>query len=137
MVDDSKLLEKIKKSLDNSLENIDASTQQNLRMAREKALAALDKKTDNYSLVASIKSSRLLIGGVAMASVAILVVTVSVIISLAVNDIGLVEDDMYVKVDAASPSMTLEMLASDEAPDFYDDMEFYHWLSEKVNSNAS
>lgn len=99
----------VKAVLDRSLEDLDGSVQVRLREARRKALESTPKGIPAF----------LWAGGFATASVLVLVT------------------GLWLFQPASSPVMSLEdveVLAAAEDPEFYDELDFYHWLAETDRS---
>lgn len=95
----------VKSVLDTSLEDVDHSTLVRLRAARRKALESTPKGIPAF----------LWTGGLATASILLLVT------------------GLWLFQSPSSPGMNLEdieVLAAAEDPEFYADLEFYHWLAE-------
>lgn len=110
------LLENIKTALDESCEHLDAGTKSRLRQARESALTQAAKPSfwQTFKMPAA---------ALATATTALLV---AFFYLGTPNDIP----HLYSSFD------DIEMLMSDESPDFYEDLDFYSWLAEEQDSAA-
>lgn len=102
--DQEKFEQQIKQRLDQHVEGMDGETLSRLRQARTKALEA-KKPTFHWQPFG---------GAVALASVVAL--TVSIWLVQPTGDLE------------ATALDDIEMLASSEEPEFYEDVEFYYWL---------
>lgn len=133
MNNDSRFVDQVKKVLDDSTNQLDQDISQRLKAARHQALA--QKAAPRRR--AWLRQQPGLIWILGSTCAGIVVLAVSLMINWNVNLGQLLNDDLSVKRNNSQPGYTLEMLASEEAPEFYDEMEFYQWLSEKESSNAS
>ncbi len=110
------LLKNIKTALDDSCEHLDAGTLSRLRQAREIALDHAKKP----SLWQSFK----------IPAAAIATATTACIVAV-----------LYLGTPNEMPQLhsslnDIEMLISEESPDFYEDLDFYSWLAEETDSAA-
>jgi len=91
--------------LDESVEDIDGPTQTRLKMARRQALDSPQSTVPRF----------LWAGGVVSAAVVLLITGLWLFQPHSSGPLPSFED--------------MEILASSEEPDFYDDLDFYHWLA--------
>ncbi len=110
------LVNNIKTTLDDSCEHLDAGTLSRLRQAREKAIAHAEKP----SLWQSFK----------IPAAALATATTACIV--AVLYLGTPNDMPHLQ----SSLNDIEILISEESPDFYEDLDFYSWLAEEKDSAA-
>lgn len=110
------LLENIKTALDESCEHLDAGTLSRLLQARKSALS----ESARPSLWQQFK-----IPAAALAT-ATTALVVALLYLAPLNDMP----HLYSSVD------DIEMLMSEESPDFYEDLDFYSWLAEEQDSAA-
>ena len=115
----------IKSQLDQSIQNLDAATVSKLNQARHKALDNIGKKSPYYQwlLPAGSFAIMLLVVSLQFNPFVSSVDDMSTPPSMA--GVGLVEEQFNVLGD-------LEILASSEDLDLYEDLEFYAWLEEEL-----
>ena len=102
---ENKLAGTVKAVLDTSLENLDDQALARLQEARRKALKATPDGIPTFVWT----------GGLATASILLLITGI------------------WLSQPASLPVVSLEeveVLAAAEDPEFYEDLEFYHWLAE-------
>ena len=107
--DDDKLIGHIKSQLEASVQHLDGATQSKLTQARHRALSGLTRRRTAW-LPAAVTAG-------VLAVTAIAVVRYVDVERRAASSVVAVED--------------VDMLASGEAPDFYEDLDFYTWLAEE------
>ena len=95
-----------KRVLDRSLESIEADTLARLRQARQRAVESAPARVPRFVWA----------GGLATAFAALLVAAVLLFQPVSPSSVPTLED--------------VEILASSEGLDFYDELEFYHWLAD-------
>jgi len=122
MKKNDKLLDDARTTLNRRAEELDDSVVAKLRAARMRATEAADRQRDAGSWISrvagagqSLALSRMT-GSLAAASM-VLAVAVTVWLANPVAPRNNLED--------------LEILAASEAPEFYQDLEFYFWLDER------
>lgn len=103
---DQEFIASAKQVLDRSLEDIDAHTLSRLRQARHRAIESAPTRVPPFVWA----------GGVATAFAALVLAAVLLFPSGAPSPVPTLED--------------VEILASSEDLDFYDELEFYHWLAD-------
>lgn len=110
------LLENIKTALDESCEHLDGGTLSRLRQAREQAIS----KAAQPSLWQKFK-----IPATALATATTAVFVVFFYLG-SPNDMS----NLHSSFD------DIEILMSEESPDFYEELDFYSWLAEEQDSAA-
>jgi len=108
--DDEALIHRIRAGLDEGIEHLDAATLSRLRQARSRALHGLARR-------------RRLVWVRAAVAAGVLAVT-----ALAVVRYAGVEHTTGLPLVAMED---VDILASGETPDFYEDLDFYTWLAEE------
>ena len=117
---DAKLVEGIRRELDESCRTLDGHTLSRLNSIRHAALERQERRPRTLLLP---------FGGLVTACV--LVLSVSLINSGRGPDAGVANDSDVV---AGAPLADIDLLISDEDLDFYEDYEFYQWLAESGSS---
>ena len=111
-INEDELNSNIKKSLDDSIDSLDANTLSDIRQIRANAI---DKaKRNNYSVFSS-KKQGFLIGGVATACVMLLTVVLLLNSPTSMQSI---------------PAEDIELISSSDSFELYEELEFYEWLEE-------
>ncbi len=109
---DENFLENIQTVLDERVDNLDAATASNLRKARNRALEQIDRKP-----LSSWKKWSLPLAGMAAASIVIM--------------LAILIHKQPVEIATSIGIEDVEILVSNESPDFYADLDFYIWLTEE------
>ena len=110
--DQDQLVQKLKSTLDQSVDELDVDTLRQLRMARCKAVAASEKKAR--------PAWWLPVGGLATAAtISVLFVTLWLLPA---------EQGLKGQVPALED---IALLGDDEALEFYEDLDFYLWLDDE------
>lgn len=110
-ITEDKLKTNIRKSLDESVDALDANTLSKIRQIRSQAVEKAATKHSSWSG----NNQGLLIGGLATACVMVLAVT------LIFNSPTSIE---------SLPAEDLELISSSDNFELYEDLEFYEWLEE-------
>ena len=111
---ESVFVEKVRRTLDDSVENLDAKTLSQLTEARHRALEELESKPSLLQ-----RPFWFSLAGLATATVVVVLA-----IFLARNPSG---SEYYSAIE------DVEILVASENPEFFADMEFYAWLAEEMD----
>ena len=112
--DESVFLDRVRKTLDDSVDNLDARTLSRLTQARHQALEKAKRKPYLQK-----HSFRLSVAGLVTAAAVVLIA-----IFLARDPSG---PQLYSGIE------DVEILATSENPDFFAELEFYAWLAEALD----
>ena len=110
---DEEFIKQSKKLLDNSIANLDADTEQHLRLARQQAVHAYEARSASSNFAKYYLSTAI----AASLFVAVLITTLWSGSAQMPNEL---ED--------------IEMLVTNENFEFYENLDFYSWLAEQDNA---
>lgn len=109
---DDPLLERIKESLDQQTDELDAATLSRLRQARARAVEEMDRKQQRF------KPGAIWAGGFATAALAVTLVLVW-------------PGNNTLPPEFAQEVADIELLSDDHSIEFYEELDFYLWLEQQ------